>query len=1458
MKQSLKAALAFALARKFATVVTTLALSIAGLGISPAQASVPVDGDYSCATGVRNGPSPHYIISQGEVTWGDYCEGAVVIAPGATRIGQLAFGYAQITSITIPESVTTILDNAFHSSTLTSVTIPASVTSIGLEAFINNMSLTSVTFPPGSQLQSISEGTFGGATSLTSISIPASVKTIGSKAFRGSNLNTVTFDSGSQLTSIGFQAFSNTKISSITLPASIESLGTGAFQNSAISLIRFLGTTAPTLGSNVFANTSAPSIVVAIEPGVTAFGAIGSFWNGLRVVDYATLQSMPTNGSYSCATGEIDGPTPRYTISNGSVVSGQSCTGSVLIPSGVESIGYQAFEGSGLTSITIPASVTTLSPNSLRSNNSLALVRFLGTTPPTVGANAFVLASNAVAAIEPGVTAFGAIGSFWNGLTVLDYSTLQSLPANGSYSCETGLQDGAGNKYQITSGVLTGGGSCNGAVVVAAGTVGIGTNAFNGSAMTSINIPASVTSILDRAFFDTNSLTAFAVAGDNPNFSSIAGVLFNKNATTLIQYPVKNIATSYAIPSGVTSIGNHAFRKARLLTSVTIPARVKSIGEDAFSEASTLASVTLPEGLTSIGPGAFGQTAITSINIPAGITSISNYTFAFARQLTSIIIPASVESIGEGAFQDNIRLHTVRFEPGSQLQTIGTNAFFSAAALTKIGIPASVTSIGTSAFQNARLLADVGIFANVAPTVGANAFHELASLARVHIKAGATGFGSSDTWNGLRISVGLYEVSFDSKGGSAVATVVDFGSITEPAAPTRPGYTFEGWSATDGGTAVSFPYALSQNVSLYALWSRQFVINFESNGGSAVEDGSFKEFGSLSAAPTAPTRRGYTFAGWSATDGGTAVAFPYAPGVSEDITLYAFWDANTHSVNLILNGGSNVPAVSFKTDAAITSAPTAPTRRGYTFAGWSATNGGTAVAFPYAPGVSEDINLYALWTVTNYSVTYNANGGVAVPNGSFTVERDLALVTPIRVGYTFNGWSATDGGSLISFPYAPGVVENITLYANWTRNPYKPELLANATVSGTGFQSTNMKATFGSWSAYPAAVLSVQWYRCDKAVSAGLSSLAASAKCVVIPKATKTTYKVVVADELKYLTVLVQAENSIGITFTTAKSFRALALKAPTKGKLPDVDGSAIAKKPLTADIGTWTSNPIAKTSIQWFRCEEPTKLSSLPVAESSECTAIKGATKSKYTLSKADEGKYVTAQIKAENTEGIAFTTAKSSRVALTPSSVNAPAISGSAQLNKTLTAGAGSWEAYPAAKTSFKWYRCNKPTTAGAEMFGGSSGCAAIKGATKNRYTVTASDRGKYISALITAENVAGKATVTAESEQVAFAPSKTANPGISGSPAVDKTLTASPGRWSAFPEVSTSFAWYRCSSPAAAGAEKFAGASGCVPIGGANQSSYTVKEADEGKYIAVLVKVRNSAGSSSATSKSTAKVG
>jgi hypothetical protein len=293
-------------------------------------------------------------------------------------------------------------------------------------------------------------------------------------------------------------------------------------------------------------------------------------------------------------------------------------------------------------------------------------------------------------------------------------------------------------------------------------------------------------------------------------------------------------------------------------------------------------------------------------------------------------------------------------------------------------------------------------------------------------------------------------------------------------------------------------------------------------------------------------------------------------------------------------------------------------------------------------------------------------------------------------------------------------------------------------------------------------------------------------------------------------------------------------------------------------DDGTFSANPIAKISIQWFRCEDDTKASGLPVAESAECEAIKGAKGTRYRLVTADEGKYITAQIEAENTEGNAFTTAKSKRVALTPSLAANPDIFGSSQIGKVLSASSGRWLAFPAAETSVQWYRCNKETVGGAKSFSGSSGCVAIKGANKIRYTVAAADRGKHISALITAENAAGDTTATTDSQQVAFEPVNTTDPRILGTASVGRTLEATSGGWNAFPEENISFAWYRCASPTQAGSESFARASGCAAIGGANNSSYTVKEADEGKYLSVLVRAANSAGSSTVTARSTGKVG
>jgi hypothetical protein len=141
----------------------------------------------------------------------------------------------------------------------------------------------------------------------------------------------------------------------------------------------------------------------------------------------------------------------------------------------------------------------------------------------------------------------------------------------------------------------------------------IGDFAFNGCVgLTSIAIPASVTNIGQDMFYNCTSLTAITVDTNNSFYSSVNGVLFNKNRTVLLQYP-NGINGGYTIPGSVSSIGEYAFAGSSLstvcgcgLTSVVIPSSVTSIGLEAFWGCQSLSSVTVGNGVASIGVGAFG------------------------------------------------------------------------------------------------------------------------------------------------------------------------------------------------------------------------------------------------------------------------------------------------------------------------------------------------------------------------------------------------------------------------------------------------------------------------------------------------------------------------------------------------------------------------------------------------------------------------------------------------------------------------------------------------------------------------------------------------------------------------------------------------------------------------------------------------------------------------------------
>jgi hypothetical protein len=172
-------------------------------------------------------------------------------------------------------------------------------------------------------------------------------------------------------------------------------------------------------------------------------------------------------------------------------------------------------------------------------------------------------------------------------------------------------------------------------VIIKDGVVTIGRGAFGDcTRMTAISIPGSVTSIGDFALagsaavtipgsvvsIGTNALSrtiSIRVASNNPIYSSLDGILFNKAKTVLIQYPQGKQSTVYTIPNSVTSIRGEAFANCGNLVNVIFGSSVTTIGEFAFAFCPRIETITIPGSVTKIGEGAFaygGLTAVTCLN----------------------------------------------------------------------------------------------------------------------------------------------------------------------------------------------------------------------------------------------------------------------------------------------------------------------------------------------------------------------------------------------------------------------------------------------------------------------------------------------------------------------------------------------------------------------------------------------------------------------------------------------------------------------------------------------------------------------------------------------------------------------------------------------------------------------------------------------------------------------------
>ena len=185
------------------------------------------------------------------------------IPNSVTRIGDWAFVYNQLTSVTIPNSVTSIGDWAFYKNQLTHVTIPNSVTSIGKGAFEDNQ-LTSVTIP--NSVTSIGKGAFED-NQLTRVDIPHSVTSIGKRAFRDNQLTHVTIPNS--VTSIGDWAFYKNQLTHVTIPNSVTSIGDWAFEDNQLTRVD-IPHSVTSIGKGAFRDNQLTR--VTIPNGVTRIG----------------------------------------------------------------------------------------------------------------------------------------------------------------------------------------------------------------------------------------------------------------------------------------------------------------------------------------------------------------------------------------------------------------------------------------------------------------------------------------------------------------------------------------------------------------------------------------------------------------------------------------------------------------------------------------------------------------------------------------------------------------------------------------------------------------------------------------------------------------------------------------------------------------------------------------------------------------------------------------------------------------------------------------------------------------------------------------------------------------------------------------------------------------------------------------------------------------------------------
>lgn len=644
------------------------------------------------------GERAYYAVKATEATFTDSEMGGTDATSGLKHIGSRAFEQSSLKTIELPEGLLTIGSYAFlQSKSLTSAVIPSTVTNleksdngvqilgVGRFAFSSCTALIDITFRPMSgekpegYLGVTIYDTFSKCEKLTSIVLPANMITA--------------LDAGNKvIPAISADAMDDCPLSQIA----VNEGGNYVAENNILYLTE---------------NGVKKEIIVAaksVSGEVVIPYTVSDIWRGA----FASCELITSIKFEATPEGQAAVPLKISAYPDTFPLGTFKATKftSIELPSRTVGIGPYAFAYSGLTSIKIPGAVGDdgnefgISRYAFEYCADLAVVEFeegAENRVLTVDDYAFRLTAITSLTLPSGTVSIGD-SAFYDCKKLVTVNIPNSIKEIAEYAFKgctllnsVNFAEGTHLKM-LDSSIFAG---CTSLIEFKLPKSDTASSLFGSSSAVKKFTLSKDALLSDGVLVGLTSCEEFVVEEGNTSFVAEGGVLYNKNKSTLIRYPQSKADTSFAVPEGVTQIGDSstqsAFFGASNLTSVSIPASVRTIGAAAFYNCNALTNIDFlaaKDGNNfdlSIGEDAFGYSGLTSIVIPARV--------------------AAVGGLSRGTFRNNTSLTSVTFEKGSRITSIPTEAFNFCTALKSIHLPATVTEIERNAFIYCKSLAAVTI-----------------------------------------------------------------------------------------------------------------------------------------------------------------------------------------------------------------------------------------------------------------------------------------------------------------------------------------------------------------------------------------------------------------------------------------------------------------------------------------------------------------------------------------------------------------------------------------------------------------------------------------------------------------------------------------------------------------------------------------------------------------------------